>query len=131
MTPDRRCLSHMAPELRPVHVLLERWGAWVVSGQPRQWPERTTLGRVIDEGPGASHQTAPQDAMPREIEPVELAVLSLPHLDRSVVRQEYTHWQPTEVAARRLNVSVSRYTRVLWRARWRVRGYLDAMDASG
>lgn len=126
-TPDSRSLSHMDPETKIVHVRLEAWGRWARDIETRAWPERSVLGRLIEEGPGAGQAGRPAGYVHPDIAAVESAVVRLPPKEREVVREYYTRWAPPEVVARRVRMGRREFGRVLYRARVRVSGYLTAL----
>lgn len=126
MNPDRRARSHMAPEIQLVHLRLEAWSRWARDKAPGGWPERTILGRLIEEGPGASHGTGQVSDMPETVAITDRAVAHLSGEDRAVIREYYLKWAPRELLARRLKLSLRRFDAVLNRARWRVCGYISS-----
>lgn len=125
-SPDRRALGHMAADIRIVHIRLEMWAKWARDKAPNGWPERTILGRLIEEGPGASQSSHTTSDMPEGIAETDRAVGHLPDEDRKVVRQYYLHWAPRDVMARKLRMPLTKFDSVLNRARWRICGYLSA-----
>lgn len=125
-TIDRRALNHMAPDVRLVHMRLEAWAHWAKDSTPGDWPKRTILGRLIDEGPGASHGTATVSDIPEAIAETDRAVAHLPPEDRKVIREFYLSWAPRELIARRLRLTPRRFDAILNRARWRICGFLCA-----
>jgi len=123
---DRRSMSHMAPDVRLVHMRLEAWAQWARDTAPGDWPKRTILGRLIDEGPGASHGTASVSDIPEPVAETDRAVAHLPPEDRKVIREFYLSWAPRELMARRLKLTPRRFDAILNRARWRICGFLCA-----
>ena len=122
---DRRATSHMAPELKLVHLRLEAWGRWS-RDKLAPWPERTVLGRLIEEGPSAGEAGRGVTELPEPIAETDRAVAHLGEIDRKVIRIYYTEWQPAEYLARRCGMERRRFDSVLNRARWRIAGYLAA-----
>ena len=49
---DRRAFNRLAPELRITHIRCEAWGRWSKE-KLSPWPDRTILGRLIEQGPSA------------------------------------------------------------------------------
>jgi len=123
---DRRSLSNMAPEIRVLHQRLEAWAKWSRERISTGWPERTILGRLIEEGPGASHSSGAPTAIPDAIAEMDRAVGHLTGDDRRVIREYYLRWEPREVLARRLRLTPKRMDGILNRARWRLVGFLSA-----
>ena len=93
--PDRRALSHMSPEVLLVHLRLEVWGRWAKDPNPGDWPERTILAKLIEEGPGASASTAKVPEIPPGIAETDKAVAHLAHDETLVIKTYYLHWAPT------------------------------------
>ena len=122
---DGRSVSHMAPDVKIVHLRLEIWGRWAKDRPVGDWPERTVLGRLIEEGPGAGHQTAHGGDMPEGIAETDAAIAHLSGDEKRVVVTFYTRWEPRPVMARRLHVNVRQFDSILNRARWRLVGWFS------
>lgn len=126
MIMDRRRANAMSAEMKLVHLRLEAWGRWA-HDRLQPWPARTTLGRLIDEGPGAGHAPQRESAeIPEPIAETDRAVAHLGDIDRRVVRAYYAEWAPVEQLARRQRMTLRQFQAVLTRARWRIVGFLDA-----
>jgi len=126
-----RTMNHMDPETRATHARLEAWGKWARDSGIQAWPKRTMLGRMIEEGPsGASQQGKPPIAMPRDVADVDAAVGHLGAIDKQVIQTYYLRWEPKEVMARRNSMRVRQFDNVLRRARWRITGYLAALNTA-
>ena len=123
---DRRAMSRMPPDIKLVHMRLEQWARWAKDKPPNGWPERTILGRLIEEGPGASHCTSFTSDIPDHIAHVDRAVGHLSHDDKRVIRAYYLSWMPREFLAIKLRISPRRLDTILNRARWRIAGFLSA-----
>lgn len=130
-TPERdpRVMNRMAPDIREVHMLLEKWARYVrdpgVAGYPRQSiTEKAALyGRLgIPQEP--LHK--PEPAMPDDVAAVDAAVSRLGQIDRRVIMEYYTQWAPIEVMAHHCGMRVPQFRHVLRRARWRISGYVSA-----
>lgn len=129
MTPDKRAMNHMDPETKMVHVRLEAWADWVRTELPREFPSITVLGRVIEQGAlGAAQGTAAPINMPEAVAITEKAVLRLGQIDQKVIRAYYFNWAPVEMLARRVHMRRREFENVLRRARWRVSGYINALE---
>jgi hypothetical protein len=124
-------MNRMDPDTKAAHLRLEEWGKWAKDAETRAWPNRTLLGRVIDEGFGAGQSTRPPIHMPPEVATVDAAVCRLGAIDRLVILTYYVRWEPIEVMARRSHMRVRQFQNVLRRARWRICGYLDAAETKG
>lgn len=125
---DPRYLNHMDPDTKRVHVRLEEWGKWARDTEVRPWPRRTLLGRIMDQGASGAGQSQAPISIPNTVAAVDAAVARLGAIDRSVVQTYYLRWEPPEVMARRLSMRVRQFQSVLRRARWRIGGYLDAVE---
>lgn len=123
---DKRATSNMAPEIRMLHMRLEAWARWSREKTPGGWPDRTILGRLIEEGPGAGHSSTAPTEIPAAIAEIDRAVAHLTGDDRRVIREYYLRWEPREVLARRLRLTPKRLDGILNRARWRIVGFLSA-----
>ena len=121
--PDRRALSHMSPEVLLVHLRLEVWGRWAKDPNPGDWPERTILAKLIEEGPGASASTAKVPEIPPGIAETDRAVAHLAHDETLVIKTYYLHWAPMEILAKRARMPPRRFQAILSRARWRLVGW--------
>ena len=125
---DRRAMSRMAPDIKLVHMRLEAWGKWAKDRAPNGWAERTILGRLIDEGPGASHSTATVTEIPEAIAETDRAVAHLSGDELRVIKSYYMSWVPREILALRLRMRPKQMDRVLTRARWRLAGFFSAYN---
>lgn len=128
---DRRASNHMDEATRSVHDRLLEWASWSRGGEVRAWPARTLLGRIIEEGPGASEGTRPPVAMPDAVAVVDAAVARLRALDRAVIRTYYLRWEPVEVMARRHHMRVRQFQSALRRARWHICGFIAGRERDG
>lgn len=129
MPENPRAMNHMDPDTKAVHCRLEVWGRWARDAHLRAWPEVTLLGKVIEEGPhGAFCAGQAVVQMPDAIAQVDAAVARLGEVDRRVVCKYYLEWAAPEVLARLLGMRVREFQSVLRRARWRIGGYLSAME---
>lgn len=126
---DRRSINHMDPDTKAVHARLEGWARWASGEEVRAWPRLTLLGRVIEQGAsGAGQSGRPPISMPDHIAHVDAAVAKLGQIDKMVIRIYYGPPDAVEVMARKANMRVRQFQNVLRRARWRVSGYLDALE---
>lgn len=122
-------MSHMGTEARQVHVRLMEWGKWTHE-HLHAWPQRTTLARVIEEGPAAPHASGGPIQMPQRVANVDIAVARCPKIDQRALRRYYGLYdEPFEAVARSLNLGKRQAENVLSRARWRVWGYLLAIES--
>jgi DNA-directed RNA polymerase specialized sigma24 family protein len=123
---DKRALSHMAADIRAVHYRLVEWATWSKDEIPNDWPKQTLLGRYVEQGDAIFSRSAKTHEMPIQVAETERAVLHLTGLDRKVIERYYRHWEPKEVRARKLGITVKRFDSLLNRARWRISGFLCA-----
>lgn len=126
-----RSMNHMDPETKIVHVRLEEWAKWAkdlgISGYPRQsiTEKAAKYGKLgIPQEP--LHK--PEPMMPERVAVTDAAISKLGDIDRRVIFAYYLQWAPVEVMARRCGMRVRQFQNVLRRARWRIRGFLDAMS---
>lgn len=124
-----RAVSHMSPETRYVHARLEEWAAHNRDRFAQAWPAVTVLGRVAEFGPmGASQGSQAPDNVPQSVTNIERAVLKLGEIDRKVITQYYTRWSMLRIMARKCGMRDREFQRVLDRARFRIHGYLSAIE---
>lgn len=128
--PSLRVINHMDPETKLVHCRLEEWGQWARDIGIRAWPQATLLARIMEEGPhGAFSSGRPPIHMAESVAHVDAAVCRLGEVDKRVIRKYYIEWAPTDAMARSLRMRVRMFQNVLKRARWRVSGYLSALES--
>lgn len=107
-----RELSKPEPDKDPLCVVDERlceWGEWARrNGHAGPvWPERTLLGRMIDEGWGAvQNKQTPTDPNPKA-EECDQAITRLNGIRKKVIKVAYlTHQRySTDIQRRKLNMS--------------------------
>jgi DNA-directed RNA polymerase specialized sigma24 family protein len=127
---DGRVMNHMDPQTKAVHIRLEAWGSWAKGSEVRAWPSSTLLGRIIEQGAqGAGQAGRPPTDMPDSIARIDAAVAKLPAPEKAVVLTYYVGaWMAPEVIARKHRISTKQLKMMLRRARWRVSGYLSAVE---
>jgi DNA-directed RNA polymerase specialized sigma24 family protein len=126
-----RTMNRMDDETKLVHARLEQWGRWARNDGIRAWPPVTILGRVMEEGPHGSRATGkPPTALPDVIAHCDAAVSRLGPVDRRVIRKYYLEWAPIEAMAHSLHMREASFKAVLRRARWRISGYLSAIEST-
>lgn len=124
-----RCMSRMDDETRVVHARLEEWsseakGAFRALGLPSQsFCERWAVLEVRTD-PG--HEAQMSDRAFN----VDRAVRKLGEIDRSVIWRYYMDFRPGDALWRKLHAieGLDHFNRVLRRARWRVSGFLAALE---
>jgi len=123
---DRRNLSHMDPETKAIHLRLETWAQAVKNnGGNLGYPSEsiyTKRNLVRTEG---RHEDLISDSVAN----VDAAVARLGEIDKSVIRRYYQHWRPVGIWKGIPGIpSAHRFDVVLKRARWRVDGFLSAIE---
>lgn len=114
---DRRGLNHMDPETRLTHARLERWGKETRERYSDGFPAITLLGRVIEQGPGASHQGKPTADISESSQQVDACVARLWKRAQSCTRRYYQQWEPIEVMAGKEGVGLTQFREILRRSR--------------
>jgi hypothetical protein len=66
--------------------------------------------------------------MPTHVAHVDCAVAKLSDIDKRTIKAYYAPGGSIELTARRMGMRVQHARNVLKRARWRITGYLDAME---
>jgi len=121
-----RAVNSMGADVKVIHYRLEAWARWSRDHVPGQLASRNTIGRLMDEGPGAGSATHIVLDMPEAILEMDKAIAHLTGDDRTVIRIYYLRWEPVKELASRARMTERRFTSVLNRARWRLSGYLAA-----
>lgn len=125
---DKRTMNHMDPETKAVHVRLELWASHT-RGELRAWPAVSMLGRLIEQGPtGAGQQGRGPTSMSEEDAATDAAVARLGDIDRRVIEVYYRSNISKEDAARSCRMRLRQFQNVLRRARWRIGGFLSAIE---
>lgn len=126
---EKRAMNSMDAETKIAHLRLEAWGNWSKSNpELRPYPVATLLYRVAQQGVSGAAQSGAPISMPEAIRVTEIAVLSLPAVDRSVVSAYYLQWAPMEALANRLRMSEGRFKQTLNRARLQVLAYTQGFE---
>jgi len=120
---DPRNLSHMDPDTKAMHLLLEIWGKWArgtgIAGYPTCSPtERAVRYGRLGIPQESNYKGEPE--IPDEIAKVDAAIARLGDIDRRAIVSYYTHWEPMEFLARRCHMRIRQFQNVLRRARWRL-----------
>lgn len=134
---DKRVMNNMDAETKAIHLRLEAWARWSKSSpELREYPEVSMMGKMEEYGPEAmasfmSNGVRVPASMPEAIEAVERAVSRLGEIDRRALTKYYLEWQPVEALARSMRPKMKEreFLTVLRRARFRVRCYVEAMEA--
>jgi DNA-directed RNA polymerase specialized sigma24 family protein len=121
---DGRACSHMDPQTSAVHARLEEWGKWC-RDRLNAWPQRTLLGRVIDQGfTGAAQPGAERADVSEDVAVTDAAVARLGQIDQRAIKAYYMRTEPIESSAKRVGMSKRMFQNVLRRARWRLAVYM-------
>lgn len=126
---DRRVTNHMDPDTKFVHARLEEWSKWAKDMGIAGFPHQSITEKAAKYGKLGIPQEPlhkPEPLMPDHVALVDAAVCRLNEIDRTVVRTYYLTWAPIEIMARKHHMRIRQFQHVLQRARWRIRGYLDA-----
>lgn len=127
----RKSMNHMDPETKVVHARLEEWARWAkdsgIAGYPRQslTEKAAQYGKLgIPQESNFKHEAV----MPDRVAAIDAAICRLGDLDRQVVKTYYLRWEAVSVMAWRLRMRERKFQHILQRARWRIMGYIDAVN---
>jgi len=100
--------------LNEAEILLLAWGQWQRGHQTLGYTGRNVIGRIIDEGCGASHSTTTQEPhMSRAVEIAERCILEMGKPLQRVCKHKYIGQEIDFVAAKKLRITLEIYqTRV-------------------
>lgn len=126
-----QAMNHMDPETKLVHARLEEWAKWAkdngILGYARQsLTEKAAQYGKLGIPQESNYKSEPM--MPDHVAAVDAAICRLGAIDTRVVKAYYLRWEPTAVMARRLSMREKQFENVLRRARWRIIGFLDALE---
>lgn len=125
---DPRAFNSMDGETKLIHSRLEEWASWV-----RQWagaqgyPAESYYHKwaLLHVSPQPGHE--PQ--LPERVAHVDAAVARLGDIDKSVIKRYYLGWRPVKIWSNLSGIANQhKFNVVLKRARWRVDGYLTAIE---
>lgn len=130
---DPRSMNHMDPDTKLVHARLEEWAKWAkdigIAGYPRQslTEKAAQYGKL---GIPQESNIRAEPLMPDHVARVDAAICRLGEIDKKAIRLYYTSWDVAENLARKMDRSMRwrQFLNVVRRARWRVAGYLDAVE---
>jgi hypothetical protein len=124
-----RSMNNMDAETKLIHARLEEWSkATKRYMEARGYPRESHYHKwaLLGIAPNPGHEAPLPD---REAH-VDTAVTKLGAIDRSVIWRFYMEWRPVKIWERIPGVaSEHKFNVVLKRARWRVDGYLSAIEA--
>ena len=107
--------------------LLRQWGNWSrKGGRHTGYPSRSVIGRIMDEGPGASQPTG-DIPMPNLVKLTEEIVLQLPRELQIAVELKYVDRMSDKRACMNMACGHSMYRQKLWSGIAFVEGYLTAI----
>ena len=125
---DRRTMNNMDSETKAVHIRLEQWGAETrerIAG----WPEKTLLGRLIEQGPmGAGQTGTPPVDLSEPAAHIDACVAKCCVIDQKALRLYYQGWMTMYELGKRMSMRERQAQNVLRRARWRVGAHLAVME---
>jgi hypothetical protein len=125
---DRRSLNAMDTETKLIHARLEEWSNETrrhleSRGYPKEsyYHKWACLG--IQPNPGHEPELSPRSAN------VDIAVTRLIEVDKAVIWRFYMQWRPVKIWEHLPGIDGKhKFDVVLKRARWRVDGYLKAIE---
>jgi hypothetical protein len=125
-----RSMNHMDPDTKRVHLRLVDWAKHVhqradALGYPTESYYHKWALLMIPPQPGNPPE------LPDRVAHVDAAVARLGVIDRSVIFRNYLQWRPIDLHKGIAGIASRRnYDNVLKRARWRVDGYLTAIEGT-
>ena len=87
-------------------IMFTAWGKWHRGDSSLLIPKRNTIGRCIDEGPGASHSTViGVPHMPPVVEVTERFCLTLSKPILRAIKHYYIGQEPAKQASQKMRIS--------------------------
>lgn len=129
----RRAMNHMDPDTKLVHARLEEWARWAKDAGIQGYPRQSVFVKAATYNATGIPQESmhkPEPMMPDHVARVDAAICRLGEIDRKAIRLYYLSWDVAENLARRMDRTMRwrQFLNVVRRARWRVAGYLDAVE---
>lgn len=126
---DGRVLSRMDPSTVPGHMMLERWARESRENETG-WASTTLLGRVMEQGPGASQSGAPPTSMSEDSLRIDAFVCRLRRYARlhEFVHGYYIRRQSAEVIAKAARCTARFVREGLRRAREMILMWLECVQ---
>lgn len=129
-TTDRRVMNNMDAGTKAIHLRLEAWARWSQANpELREYPEESWLHKWAKYGTDGASQAGPPVSMPEAVGVIEAAIRKLGDIDRKVLTRYYLSWKPVDVLAVTCRMRKPEFLNVLRRARFRVRCYVEALEA--
>lgn len=130
---DPRSVNHMDPDMKVVHARLEEWAKWARNIGIAGYPAQSITEKAAKYGKLGIPQEPlhkPEVMMPDRVAAVDAAICRLGNIDRKAIRLYYLSWAPASSLARQMDRSMRerQFLNVIRRARWRISGYLDAIE---
>jgi DNA-directed RNA polymerase specialized sigma24 family protein len=128
---DARAINAMSADVARLHARLNEWARWSRDEAQERTNHRHILDKLIEQGPsaGAGNDPRAPTTIPDRVFSVERAIAKLPKADQTAIREMYLHERSFEAVARVLRVNITTFrTHTMKRIRWRLIGYIDAMD---
>lgn len=125
---DPRSMNHMDADTKLVHCRLEEWAGYVKRWAGAQgYPSESYYHKwaLLKIAPNPGHEAE----LPERPAQVDFAVSRLGAIDKSVILRYYLHWRPVDIWKQLSGIpSHHKFNIVLKRARWRVDGFLNAIE---
>ncbi len=122
---DARATNRMDPETLVVHRRLEAWGRWGKDSQVQGFASSSPIARMMEFGINGAGAGSPPITMPEAIAEIDWLLTTIPKNEERAIRRYYLCWEPIEVSARALHMSVRDLQRLLQKARFRIGVSLD------
>lgn len=115
--------------MKTANHLLHEWGRWsrTHSGVSLQFPRRSVLGRVIDEGPAAGQPTNTEIPMPNLVRITEEVLLIMPAANRVALELKFVYRLSDRVACRDMHCGHTAYRALVSAGIAYLEGYLAAL----
>jgi hypothetical protein len=126
---DPRAMNHMDAETKLIHARLEEWAQHVKRRSGAQgFPTESYYHKwaLLKIAPQPGHE---DEVIPDRVANVDGAVARLGVIDKSVICRFYLAWRPLGIERGITGIrNKHHFDKVLKRARWRVDGFLSAVE---
>ena len=115
--------------LHLVRFYLQRWGVYIRNDKKLDRSSISIIGRMIDEGPGASQATSLiLTDEPEGVSTIQLIYRGMPSELQDVLRVRYIENRRHEIARRVLNISMRSYRETISQAEGYVQGAMRYIE---